>query len=50
LKVLRGFPDEAQDDIGHSLMIVQAGIMPLDAKPLKGVGIGAVIVSGIHSN
>jgi phage-related protein len=33
LKVLRSFPDEAQDDIGHSLMIVQAGIMPLDAKP-----------------
>jgi phage-related protein len=40
LKVLRSFPDEAQDDIGHSLMIVQAGIMPLDAKPLKGVGSG----------
>ncbi len=40
LKVLRSFPDEAQDDIGHSLMIVQAGIVPLDAKPLKGVGSG----------
>jgi phage-related protein len=40
LKVLRSFPDEAQDDIGHSLMIVQAGIMPLDAKPLKGFGSG----------
>lgn len=40
LKVLRSFPEEAQDDIGHSLMIVQAGITPLDAKPLKGIGNG----------
>lgn len=40
LKVLRSFPDEVQDDIGHSLMIIQAGLMPLDAKPLKEVGSG----------
>jgi phage-related protein len=40
LKVLRSFPEEAQHDIGHSLMIVQAGLMPLEAKPLKGIGSG----------
>jgi phage-related protein len=40
LKVLRSFPEEAQDDIGHSLMIVQAGLTPLDSKPLTGIGSG----------
>lgn len=40
LKVLKGFPEEAQDDIGHNLMLVQAGITPLDAKPLTGIGSG----------
>jgi phage-related protein len=40
LKVLRGFPEEAQDNIGHSLMLVQAGLKPLDAKPLTGISSG----------
>ena len=40
LKTLRSFPEEAQDDIGHSLMLVQAGLTPLEAKPLTGVGSG----------
>jgi phage-related protein len=39
-ETLRGFPDKVQDDIGHSLMVVQAGLMPSDAKPLKGIGGG----------
>ncbi len=33
LKVLRSFPEYAKDEIGHSLMLVQAGLTPLDAKP-----------------
>jgi phage-related protein len=40
LKVLRDFPEEVQVDIGHSLMVVQAGLMPSDAKPMKGFGSG----------
>lgn len=40
LKVLRGFPKEVQQDIGHGLYIVQVGLMPQDAKPLRGVGGG----------
>jgi phage-related protein len=40
LKVLREFPEEVQDDVGYSLMLVQAGLKPLDAKPLTGLGTG----------
>lgn len=40
LKVLRGFPDEVQDEVGYGLMIVQAGLKPLDVKPLTGIGSG----------
>ena len=40
LKVLREFPAEVQDDIGHSLYLVQAGQMPVDAKPLTGIASG----------
>jgi len=40
LKVLRSFPESVKDDIGHSLMLVQAGLTPLDAKPLTGIGVG----------
>jgi phage-related protein len=48
LKVLRGFPEEAQDDIGHSLMIVQAGLTPLDSKPLTGIGSGVFEIATRH--
>lgn len=41
LRVLRSFPEQVQDDIGHSLFLVQSGLMPKDAKPLTG------IVSGV---
>jgi phage-related protein len=40
LKVLRGFPDKVQNSIGHSLMVVQGGFTPSDAKHFKGVGSG----------
>jgi phage-related protein len=37
LKVLRGFPKDVQQEIGHGLYVVQVGLMPQDAKPLRGV-------------
>lgn len=40
LKVLRSFPKEVQQDIGHSLYVVQVGLTPQDAKPLRGIGSG----------
>jgi len=40
LRVLRSFPKEVQDDIGHELFLVQCGLMPKDAKPLKGIASG----------
>ena len=40
LKVLRSFPDDVQRSIGYSLMAVQSGITPSDAKHFKGVGSG----------
>jgi len=40
LKVLRSFPDEVQNSIGHSLMAVQGGLTPSDAKHFRGVGSG----------
>jgi phage-related protein len=40
LRVLRSFPEEVQDDIGHELFLVQSGLMPKDAKPLRGIASG----------
>jgi len=40
LRVLRSFPKEVQDDIGHGLFLVQSGLMPKDAKPLRGIASG----------
>lgn len=40
LKVLQSFPTDVQRSIGHSLMVVQNGLMPSDAKYFKGVGSG----------
>ena len=40
LKVLRTFPEEVQDEIGHGLYLVQSGLMPKDAKPLTGIAGG----------
>jgi phage-related protein len=40
LRVLRSFPGEVQDDIGHELFLVQSGLMPKDAKPLRGIASG----------
>jgi phage-related protein len=40
LKVLREFPEEVQSDIGHGLYLVQAGLMPQNAKPLTGIASG----------
>jgi phage-related protein len=48
LETLRGFPEKVQDDIGHSLMVVQAGLMPSDAKPLKGIGSGVFEIATRH--
>jgi phage-related protein len=48
LKVLRSFPEAAQDDIGHSLMLVQAGLNPPDAKPLHGIGSGVFEIVTRH--
>jgi phage-related protein len=40
LRMLRSFPDEVQNEVGHSLFIVQGGLTPGDAKPLKGIASG----------
>jgi phage-related protein len=40
---LREFPDEVQDEIGHSLLLVQLGGKPHCAKPLKGFGGASVL-------
>jgi phage-related protein len=40
LKVLRDFPKEVQGDIGHGLYLVQVGLTPQNAKPLKGIASG----------
>ena len=36
LKNLRKFDDEVKDEVGYSLHEVQEGVMPKNAKPLKG--------------
>jgi phage-related protein len=48
LKTLREFPEEVQQDVGHSLMVVQAGLTPSDAKPLKGIGSGVLEIVTRH--
>ena len=40
LKVLRKFPEEVQNDAGHSLYLVQVGLTPKDAKPMTGIASG----------
>jgi phage-related protein len=42
LKVLRGLPDEVQDEIGFSLERVQRGDTPENTKPLKGIASGVL--------
>lgn len=37
---VRGFPDDAQDDLGHQLDSVQMGAEPADWAPMKTVGAG----------
>jgi phage-related protein len=37
---LKAFPEQAQDDAGHQLFLVQLGLDPLDWKPLSSVGAG----------
>ena len=44
---LKQFPDRVQDEVGHALMIAQAGGKDVDAKPLKGFG-GAGVVEIIE--
>src|SRR2546429_521498 len=48
LKTLRSFPDPVRGDIGHSLYIVQGGITPHDAKPLKGIDSGVFEIVARH--
>jgi phage-related protein len=48
LETLREFPEKVQDDIGHSLMVVQAGLTPSDAKPMKGIGGGVFEIVTRH--
>ena len=50
-KVLRGFPDEVKESIGHGIWVAQTGERVDYAKPLKGFG-GAGVLELIvdHSN
>lgn len=40
---LKQFPEPVQKELGHGLHLVQAGEMPLQAKPLRGFGGAGVI-------
>jgi phage-related protein len=40
LDAIRKFPDEAQDELGHQLWLVQIGDDPDDWKPMAAVGPG----------
>ena len=40
---LRDFPDEVKQDIGHALHMVQMGLKPNEAKPLRGFGGAGVL-------
>lgn len=37
---LREFPNQVRKDMGHALYLVQTGITPTNAKPLKGIESG----------
>lgn len=37
-KELQEMPNEVQSEIGYALHLVQAGLFPASAKPLKGIG------------
>ncbi|MBO3458566.1 type II toxin-antitoxin system RelE/ParE family toxin [Aetokthonos hydrillicola Thurmond2011] len=39
-KNIREFPEQVRASMGYALQLVQAGEIPLDAKPFKGVGSG----------
>ena len=39
---------DVQQDVGHSLMVVQAGLTPSNAKPLKGIGSGVFEIVTRH--
>ncbi len=43
LKNLKSFPEKVQDDIGQALCLVQLGLTPQNAKPLKGFGGAGVL-------
>ena len=48
---LRNMPQAVQKEIGFSLHRAQEGKMPLNAKPLKGIGSGVIeIVSDYNKN
>ncbi len=40
---LKEFPDEVRQDIGHMLHMVQMGLKPNEAKPLRGFGGSGVL-------
>ena len=40
LKCIRGFPDDARQDVGYQLDKVQRGDQPEDFKPMSGIGKG----------
>lgn len=37
---VRNFPEVARRQLGHQLLLVQAGESPTDWKPIRGVGVG----------
>ncbi len=39
-KALREFPKEARQKAGHQLVLVQRGLMAIDAKPMPAIGKG----------
>lgn len=51
LKKLKEFPEEVKDSIGYSLHKVQEGVVPKNAKPLKGLKPAVMeIVSNYDTN
>lgn len=40
LEDVRDFPEVARRQLGRQLMLVQAGELPTDWKPIRGVGVG----------
>src|SRR5271166_6416960 len=47
-RVLRDFPKPVQQHVGFALYLAQMGGKHIDAKPLKGLGIGALEVVTDH--